>query len=327
MSILRPSVSFVIPVYNEVENISLLLDEIEEVMKDYPSEWEVVVVDDGSTDGTRELLDVLVCNRPWLRTLKLAKNFGQTAAISAGVDHSRGEVIVTLDADLQNDPKDVFLLLQKLEQGYDLVSGWRKERKDHFLLKTFPSQVANLLISFITGVHLHDYGCTLKAYHRDVIRSIRIYGRLHRFLPALCSWRGAKVAEVVVNHRPRHAGKSKYSICKVFGVVLDLITVKFLLDFTEAPMRFFGAAGFFCGFAGFLGLFHLAWVKFVLLQPIAFRPLLIISVLFVVVGAQLFALGLITELSIRIYYESQGKPVYRLMANRKFTGKLVSDSP
>jgi len=323
MSSFRPSISFVSPVFNERENIQLLVDEIEDVMRSYPSEWEVWLVDDGSTDGSRELLDKLVPGRPWLRVLKLTKNFGQTAAISAGVDHARGEVIVTLDADLQNDPRDVFCLLDVMSKGYDVVSGWRKHRKDHLFVRTLPSRVANSLISLITGVRLHDYGCTLKAYHRDVIKSIRIYGRLHRFIPALCSWRGASVAEVVVNHRARVAGRSKYGLSKTFGVALDLITVKFLLDYTDAPMRVFGGIGAFCGFSGMCGLGYLSWVKFFLQQPIGDRPLLMISILLVMLSAQLLALGLLTELSIRIYYESQGKAVYRLAEQRDVTGKLL----
>jgi len=323
MSDFRPSLSFVAPVFNEAGNVQRLLKEIEDVMRDYSAEWEVLLADDGSTDGTRELLDRLLSGRPWLRLLKLTKNFGQTAAISAGVDHARGEVIVTIDADLQNDPRDVFLLLDEMSKGYDVVSGWRRRRKDHFLLRTLPSRVANGLISFITGVRLHDYGCTLKAYDRDVIKSIRIYGRLHRFLPALCSWRGASVAEVAVNHRPRQAGKSKYGLSKTFGVVLDLITVKFLLDYTDAPMRLFGGAGSVCGFVGFSGLAYLGWVKFVLHQPIADRPLLIICVLLVMIGAQMLALGLLTELSVRIYYESQGKPTYKLSRKREYSGRFL----
>jgi glycosyltransferase involved in cell wall biosynthesis len=320
---LYPSLSIVAPVYNEFGNVEKLLDEIFGVMGTYTSEWEVVIVDDGSTDGTTELLERLTAGRPWLRILKLTKNFGQTAAISAGVDHARGEVIVTIDADLQNDPRDIYLLLYEMRKGYDVVSGWRRHRKDSFLWRTLPSRLANGLISLITGVHLRDYGCTLKAYHRDVIKSIRIYGRLHRFLPALCSWRGASVAEVAVNHRSRVAGKSKYGLSKTFGVVLDLITVKFLLDYTDAPMRVFGGAGVVCGLLGAIGLAYLSWVKFFLLQPIADRPLLMISVLLVMLGTQLLALGLLTELSVRIYYESQGKPVYKIKPERKYSGRLM----
>lgn len=312
MEAYRPKLSLVIPLYNEQGNIKKLLEEIETAMRDYPNDWEVVIVDDGSTDGSNTELNQSAIGRQWLRVIRLSKNFGQTAAISAGVDHATGEVIITLDADLQNDPADIPTLLDEMGKGYDVVSGWRYKRKDNFLLRSLPSIMANYIISLVTGVHLHDYGCTLKAYRQEVIKDIRIYGKLHRFLPALCSWRGASVGEVRVNHRPRTVGHSKYGLNKTFGVILDLITVKFLLDYSQAPMRFFGSLGALMGIAGAGAMVHLLWVKYGLGEAIGDRPLLIIAVLLIIVGIQLLVLGLLTELCVRIYYEAQGKSSYRI---------------
>ncbi|MEZ5404927.1 MAG: glycosyltransferase family 2 protein [Verrucomicrobiia bacterium] len=249
---------------------------------------------------------------PRLKPLFLKRNFGQTAALSAGIDISTGEVIVTMDADRQTDPADIMALLNKMAEGYDVVSGWRKARQDHFLTRTLPSRIANKLISFFTGVPLHDYGCSLKVYTRETISSFRLYGEMHRFLPALCTWRGAKVAEIPVNHRPRTQGVSKYGLNRTFRVLLDLLTVKFLLEYSTKPMRVFGTAGFcFTGLGVAISL-YLTGLKFFAHENIGQRPLLFLGILLIIVGLQLIMLGLISELLVRIYYESQNKTVYQI---------------
>lgn len=307
-----PCLSVIAPVYNEAGNVSRLVDEVARALADYPSDWELILVNDGSTDDTaREIARAAALN-PAVRPRSLRRNFGQTAALSAGIDIARGEVIITIDADLQNDPADIPALLAKMAEGYDVVSGWRADRKDDFISRTLPSRIANWIISRNTGLRLHDFGCSLKAYDREVLRSFRLYGEMHRFLPALCTWRGARVAEIPVNHRRRTIGASKYGIGRTSRVVLDLLTVKFLIEYSTKPMRVFGGWGLLFGGTGVGLCAYLSWHKLVLNENIGQRPLLAFAVLLVIVGIQLLMLGLLSELLARIYFESQGKPVYEL---------------
>ncbi len=312
-----PTLSLVAPVYNESGNLEPLLAEVHAVLDSYPSDWELILVDDGSSDGTRQELSELAVRDPRLRAIYLNRNFGQTAALSAGIDTCRGEVVITLDADLQNDPADIPAVLKKMGEGYDVVSGWRKNRQDDFVSRTLPSRMANGLISWITGVQLHDYGCSLKAYYRDTLQSFRIYGEMHRFLPALCTWRGARVTEMVVNHRARTRGVSKYGISRTFRVILDLLTVKFLLEYSTKPMRVFGSWGLGLGGLGFSVALYLSFLKIAMNEQIGNRPLLLLSALLIIVGLQLIMLGLISELLVRVYYESQGKKVYEIAHPRR----------
>src|SRR5688500_17074871 len=239
-----PDLSLIIPVYNEAENLPLLYDSIKQVMQPIKQKWEVIFVDDGSIDGSLDVLQAFVKKDPWhVRAVIFRRNFGQTAAIAAGSDHAHGETIVSLDADMQNDPNDIPRLLAKLDEGYDLVSGWRKNRKDNQFTRTLPSNIANWLISWVTGVHLHDYGCTLKAYRRTVLGGFRLYGEMHRFIPVFAHSVGARITEITVSHHPRKFGKANYGLERTAKVILDLFTVKFLLDYSHKPIRLFGGAG------------------------------------------------------------------------------------
>lgn len=320
-----PCLSLVAPVYNEAGNVARLAEEVERALADYPSDWELILVDDGSTDATPAELARAAASNPAIRTLRLRRNFGQTAAISAGIDAARGDVIVTIDADLQNDPSDIPKLLAKMAEGYDVVSGWRARRKDAFLSRTLPSRIANWIISRNTGLRLHDFGCSLKAYDRNVLRSFRLYGEMHRFLPALCTWRGARVAEIPVNHRPRTAGASKYGIGRTTRVVLDLLTVKFLIEYSTKPMRVFGGWGMLFGGAGLGMCLYLSWHKLVLGENIGGRPLLALGILLVIIGIQLLMLGLISEFLARIYFECQGKPVYEIAQTDRHPRRRFAD--
>ena len=306
----RPQISVVIPLLNEEENVDDLCRELTTHLDSTGRPWEVLLVDDGSKDGTVARLLALEAIDPRLRVLRLRRNFGQTAAFSAGFDHARGDIVVASDGDLQNDPADIPRLVAHLEQGgFDMVCGWRQDRKDTWH-RRWPSQLANGLISWATGVHLHDYGCSLKAMRLEVVRGIRLYGEMHRFIPAVASWMGVTVAELVVNHRPRTRGTSKYGIGRTTRVLLDLFTVKFLLAYGTRPAHFFGKWGLLSGSAGFLVLVWLTWVKFGQGEAIAGRPLLMLGVLLFLFGALLLGVGLIAELLVRIYHESQGKPIY-----------------
>lgn len=301
--------SLVIPVVNEEGNLRPLWAAIGEALDPLGLTYEVILVDDGSSDGTLAVArEIQAQDKRWV-IVALRRNFGQTAALSAGFDHTRGEVIVTLDGDLQNDPEDIPKLLE-LAKEYDLVSGWRVDRKDPFFTRQLPSRIANWVISVVTGVKLHDYGCTLKAYRREVVRNLRLYGEMHRFIPAVASWMGVSVTEVKVRHHPRRLGHSKYSLGRISRVLLDLITVKFLLSYSTKPIQIFGLMGVLSSVAGVgLGI-YLSLLKLVAGQDIGSRPLLLLSVLLVILGVQLIVLGLLGELLVRIYHESQGKPVY-----------------
>lgn len=303
------TLSVVIPVYNEEENIRLLHDGLKRALDPLQREYEIIFVDDGSTDRTLSLLEEIQSGDKNVMVLSMRRNFGQTAAFAAGFDFARGDVVVTMDGDLQNDPADIPKLLE-LIKDHDLVSGWRKKRKDPFFSRRLPSIIANWLISNVTGVKLHDYGCSLKAYKREVIKNLKLYGEMHRFIPAVASWYGVRVAEVETIHHPRIHGKSKYGISRTVKVVLDLITVKFLQSFSTKPIQFFGPVGVASGFLGFLILLYLSLDKILFHHDIGGRPLLLLGALLVIVGIQLIGMGLLGEMLVRVYHESQRKPIY-----------------
>jgi glycosyltransferase involved in cell wall biosynthesis len=302
--------SVVVPVFNEEGSLDLLHQRLTEVLADFGRSYELVFVDDGSTDDSFEIMQRLVAGDPHLRVIRLRRNFGQTAAFSAGFDYARGKVIVTMDADLQNDPIDIPRLLTEMEKGYDIVSGWRKDRQDRFLDRRLPSITANRLISWVTGVHLHDYGCSLKAYRCEVLADVQLYGEMHRFLPALAQGYGARVTEIEVTHHPRRYGQSKYGISRTVRVLLDLMVVKFLLSYSTRPIHVFGLAGLLSFSIGAVLLFYLGVVRLVLGQDIGNRPLVLLAILLTMLGVQLITSGLLAELVTRTYHEAQGKPIY-----------------
>ncbi len=304
--------SVIVPVYNEEQNVEPLLRETGSVLKPLGKKYEIIVVDDGSTDGTYPILHRLHKEDPRIKVLRLGRNFGQTAAVAAGLDYAGGEVIVAMDGDGQNDPKDIPALLSKLEQGFDLVSGWRSPRRDPFWTRRLPSHVANGLISWITRVKLHDYGCTLKAIRRELAKDLRLYGEMHRFIPAIAYERGARLAEIKVRHRPRQWGKSKYGIARTFRVVLDLLTVKFLLSYATRPLHIFGVIGLLSGGMGFLIGIYLSAQKIFYQMDIGGRPLLLLAVLLILIGFQFITMGLLGEMLARTYHESQNKPIYTI---------------
>lgn len=305
-----PELSIVIPLYNEEDNVEPLYEELSAALNELDRSYEVVVVDDGSKDRSFERLKAIHQQDPRWRVIRFRRNFGQTAGLSAGFDASRGDIVITIDADLQNNPRDIPKLLAKMDEGYDIVSGWRQNRKEPFFSRRLPSMLANGLISRVTGVSLHDYGCTLKAYKSEVVKNVDLYGELHRFVPALASWMGVAVAEVPVSDRARIHGKSKYGIGRTFRVVLDLITVTFLLSYATRPLQIFGSLGLVSGGIGFLLGLYLAFVKLILGQNIGERPLLILSVLLIILGVQMISIGLVAEMVIRTYHESQDRPIY-----------------
>jgi glycosyltransferase involved in cell wall biosynthesis len=314
-----PELSLVVPVYNEEENLPLLMEAICASLQPLNREWEVIFVDDGSTDRSVDVLKRLVdANAEHARAVIFRRNFGQTAAIAAGIDHARGSIIILLDADLQNDPADIPMLLDKLDEGYDLVSGWRKDRQDNALTRNLPSHMANSLISSVTGVHLHDYGCTLKAYRRDALEGFRLYGEMHRFIPVFAHSVGAKITELPVHHHARRFGKAKYGLERTVKVILDLFTVKFLLDYSGKPMRLFGGAGITLMFFSFIMLLSLFIRKLVEGIPILTSPIFSLGVMFFILGFQSILMGLIAELLARTYHESQKKPTYTI---RQVLGK------
>jgi glycosyltransferase involved in cell wall biosynthesis len=302
--------SVVIPAYNEEENVPILYEKLKKVLDSLGEDYEIIFVDDGSTDGTYQRLKQLAEKDNRLKVIRFKRNYGQTAAMSAGFEHAKGDVIITLDADLQNDPEDIPILLEKLKEGYHVVSGWRKDRKDPFLSRRLPSMIANWLISKITGVHLHDYGCTLKAYRAEVVKDLELFGDMHRFLPALTKRRGAKITEVVVRHHPRMFGKSKYGIGRTVRVLLDIMLVKFLNEYINKPLYMFGGVGFLLLALGLFSLFYLIFIKLFFEEPIGRRPLLTLSVLFILAGIQLISTGLLAELLIRIYYRTKNTKPY-----------------
>jgi glycosyltransferase involved in cell wall biosynthesis len=304
--------SVVIPIYNEVESLVELVDRTARVLEENRYIFEIICVDDGSNDGSTELLKTLALARPYLKGIILRRNYGQTPALAAGFDYARGDIIVTLDGDLQNDPGDIPRLINQLQEGYDLVSGWRKNRQDNRWSRLLPSKIANWIIARVTGVRLNDYGCSLKAYRSELIADMNLYGELHRFLPALAYIEGAKVSEIVVNHHARRHGKSKYGIDRTIRVILDLMTVFFMKKFITRPMHIFGVLGIGGLLSGSAIGLYLTFLKLVLGQSIGNRPLLTLSILLFLTGIQLLCFGLLAELMIRTYHESQRRPIYRV---------------
>ncbi|MEM7538937.1 MAG: glycosyltransferase family 2 protein [Chloroflexota bacterium] len=319
-------ISVVIPLFNEEESIPSLYEQVSTALDAYGEPYEVIIVDDGSSDRSYFLLSELADQDEHWTIIRLRRNMGQTAAFAAGFDHAQGEVVITMDADLQNDPADVPLLMEKMDEGYDIVSGWRKDRQDRFLDRKLPSMLANRLISNVTNIELHDYGCSLKAYRREILKDVRLYGELHRFIPALASQVGGTVTEVAVNHRAREFGTSKYGIGRTVRVALDLVTVWFLGTYATRPIHVFGLLGLLLGAGGTLCGLYLTFVKFFYNQDIGGRPLLLLAVLLVVIGIQLITMGLLGELLIRTYHESQGKPIYILRnVKRKDAGLYAQE--
>ena len=313
------NLSVVIPVYNEAKNLTLLHDSLQNVLGHLSMSWEVIFVDDGSDDGSLQVLGDLATTDPeHISVVVLRRNFGQTAAITAGIDYAIGNIIVLMDADMQNDPADISLMLEKIHQGYDVVSGWRKNRQDTYITRVLPSVIANALISFITGVKLHDYGCTLKAYRREAITGFRLYGEMHRFIPAFASSVGAKITEVEVHHHPRRFGKTKYGLERTFKVVLDLFTVKFLINYAHKPMRVFGGVGLLLILASAIMLFYLLVRRLFFVISAFSSPWLIMCVMFMIMGFQSILMGLIAELLARTYHESQGKSTYTIRKTTSF---------
>lgn len=303
-------ISIVIPLLNEEENVEEAYRQVKLVLSGIGRPYEMVFVDDGSRDRTLPILKGIASKDGSVRVISFRKNFGQTAAMSAGFDYSLGKIIIPMDGDLQNDPKDIPRLIAKIEEGYDVVSGWRKDRKDELIRRKLPSMTANWLISRITGVHLHDYGCTMKAYKKEVVQNLNLYGEMHRFLPALASIYGVKVAEVVVQHHPRLRGKSKYGLSRILKVFLDLMTVKFLISYSTKPIRLFGPLGL-----GALSLSLLSGAVSIYMKifdelTLNRNPLFLLSVILLFMGIQLISLGLIAEMNVRTYHESQNKPIY-----------------
>jgi glycosyltransferase involved in cell wall biosynthesis len=302
--------SIVIPVYNEEENVEPLIQEINAALRPLGMRYEIVVVDDGSQDNTFAALVQLYQSQPHLRVLKLKRNFGQTAAVAAGLAYANGEVVVMMDGDGQNDPADIPALLAELDRGNDLVSGWRYSRQDALLGRRLPSMIANRLISWTTQVKLHDYGCTLKAMRKDIAKNLKLYGEMHRFIPAIAYERGARIAELKVNHRARSRGKSKYGISRTLRVILDLLTVKFLISYSTRPAHVFGPVGIASGGVGFLIAAYLTIQKLVYQVEIGGRPLLLLAILLIFIGFQFVTMGLLGEMLARTYHESQNRPVY-----------------
>ena len=303
-------VSVVVPVFNEDANLRELHDELVGVLGALPSRFEVVYVDDGSTDESFARLERLASEDDRVRVCQFRRNYGQTAAIAAGIDMAAGDLVILMDADLQNDPNDIPAMLAKLSEGYDVVSGWRRERKDPWLTRRLPSQLANGLISRITGVRLHDYGCTLKVYRRDIVKGFRLYGEMHRFLPAYASQMGARIAEVAVNHRPRLRGSSKYGLERTLKVILDLVVVKFLGSYSNRPIHLFGGVGASLVLSSFMLLAFLVWRKLGPGDSLIESPLLLMVVMLFILGFQTIFMGLLAEILNRTYHESQDKPTY-----------------
>ncbi|MFQ5929742.1 MAG: glycosyltransferase family 2 protein [Acidobacteriota bacterium] len=316
----RLELSIVIPVFNERENLRPLYHQLKSVLDLMATSYEILFIDDGSLDGSTEQLKSLSESDSSVSVLELVRNFGQTAAMAAGFEHAHGRIIIPLDADLQNDPQDIPRIIEKLREGYDVVSCWRKDRKDPWLTRVLPSRLANRLISWISGVHLHDYGCTLKGYRRDIVKHIRLYGEMHRFIPIFASWAGARVAEIPVRHHSRRYGESKYGMVRTGKVLLDLITIKFLGSYSTKPMYLFGGLGFLSFFGGVLLGGLMLYQKFSYAVKAHRNPLLLLSMFFFIVGVQFILFGLVAELVVRTYHESQSKPTYLVKSGREEPG-------
>ena len=322
------NLSLVVPVYNEEENLPLLYEAVLQTIVPLQQSWELVLVDDGSRDGSLRVLEELAARDPeHVRVVQLRRNFGQTAAIAAGIDHSSGEIVVLLDADLQNDPADIPAMLEKINEGYDVVSGWRINRQDQYLTRTLPSHLANGLISRVTGVNLHDYGCTLKAYRREVITAFRLYGEMHRFIPVYADSIGARIIEMPVHHHPRRFGKAKYGLERTLKVVLDLVTVKFLSSYANKPIYLFGGAGMILIFISLIALLYLFIRRIWFQIGVLTSPLFQMSTMFAILGFQSILMGLIAELLVRTYHESQNKPTYTVRRVINPNGTSEHSSP
>ena len=307
---MTPELSVVIPIHNEALNLRELHQEFVTVLEAWGRPFELLLVDDGSTDDSFGIMAEIQRADPRVRVIRFRRNFGQTAAFSAGFRFARGRLIATADGDLQNDPRDLPRMVDLIDQGYDIVAGWRKDRKDTLLTRRVPSMLANGLISWATGVHLHDYGCSLKVFRAEVVKPLKLYGEMHRFLPAIASELGVRITEVVVNHRARTRGQSKYGLSRTVRVVLDLLTVKFLLSYSTRPLQIFGLIGGVMLFSGLAVSTYLAYLRLFGYQSIANRPLLLLGVLLIFTGVQLVTIGLLAELQSRTYHESQDKPIY-----------------
>jgi len=311
MSDIKQLISIIIPVYNESESIGFLLDEVINVMLLYKFNFELIVINDGSKDNTFQVLKKLTLKIKELSVISLRKNYGQTAAMSAGFDNSKGDIIITLDGDLQNDPNDIPKLISEINNGYDLICGWRFDRKDKLLNRKIPSKIANKLIAQVTGLKFHDYGCSLKAFKKEIFDDIKLYGELHRFLPVLANIEGARIKEIIVNHRSRQYGSSKYGIDRTFRVLMDLLTVLFMTKFLTRPMYGFGFVGIISILISLAMSSYLIVLK-IMGEDIGNRPLLMFALILGIAGVQLFSFGLLSELLIRTYHESQGRPIYRI---------------
>ena len=325
-NVIPTTLSLVIPVFNEEETLRSLDEAIHQALLEYEDSWEVIYIDDGSQDSSLKILAELVdADNEHVRVVSFRRNFGQTAAIAAGIDHAGGDIIVTLDADMQNDPADIPMMVTKLNEGYDVVSGYRKDRKDTFITRTIPSHAANWLISRVTGVHLHDYGCTLKAYRREVLQNIRLYGEMHRFIPVYAHAYGARITEVQVRHHPRKFGKTKYGLERTLKVILDLFTVKFLLSYSAKPIYLFGGAGALLILLSGLVLFYLLVRRVFFSISVLASPLFQMSAMVFILGFQSILMGLIAELLVRTYHESQKKPTYTILTVINFDSMNPSD--
>jgi glycosyltransferase involved in cell wall biosynthesis len=307
-----PEISVLVPIYNEEENLPALYDKLVQALDGLGRRWEAILVDDGSKDRSWEILEDMARRDSRIHCIRFVRNFGQTAALAAGIDYARGDTIIPMDADLQNDPEDISRLLEKLDEGFDVASGWRKDRQDELFTRLIPSWAANKLISLISGVRLHDYGCSLKAYRREVIKDVRLYGEMHRFVPIYASWMGARVTEIPVKHYARKFGQSKYGLSRTFKVMLDLILVKFLSSYATKPIHIFGAMGFLCFAGGLAGFAWMVVLKFFYDTSFIKTPLPIMVSMCMLLGVQFIFMGLMAEILMRTYHESQNMTIYRV---------------
>jgi glycosyltransferase involved in cell wall biosynthesis len=310
--IMKETLSILIPIFNEEENLLPLYERLTKTLQKAGRAYEILFVDDGSSDGSLDILIDISKKNPNVKVISFSRNFGQTAALSAGIDSSKGDIIIPMDGDLQNDPEDILLLLQKIEEGYDVVSGWRKNRKDPLFTRRIPSTIASKMISIIGGVHLHDYGCTLKAYKRDILKNIRLYGEMHRFIPIYAYWIGARVSEIPVNHFPRRSGASKYGLSRIFKVILDLMVVKFLLSYSQKPIYVFGGMGLLMMLGAILSGGYAIYLKIFKGVSFILTPLPLLSVLLLMLGFISILMGFLAEILTRTYYESQRKTPYQI---------------
>jgi glycosyltransferase involved in cell wall biosynthesis len=320
-------ISVTVPVFNEAEALPILAERVTTVMTQIGQPWELIFINDGSHDTSEEVLDGLATTNPAIKVVHFRRNYGQTAAMMAGFDFAQGEIIIPMDGDLQNDPADIPKMLAKLEEGFDVCSGWRKDRQDNAMQRNLPSIMANRLISFVSGVELHDFGCSLKAYRAEIIKSVRLYGEMHRFLPIYARWHGAKITEVTVNHFPRTTGQSKYGLERVLKVLCDLVVVKFLDSYAEKPMYVFGAVGLLSFLVSFVAGVSAVYLKFFGNKSFIETPLPLLGVMSTLTGTMCILMGLLAEMIMRTFYESQGKSVYAVRATRNVDPPKPATSP